>query len=347
MAVKRDSDWLFFRRLLIAVAVVAGVYLIWRISGILLLLFAAILVATLLVGASDAISRRTFLGRRTALGATILGLILALGGFVVLFGSQLAEQLSIVVERAPEALDAAGQWLGISDASGRLARSLDGNGAEYFTQAATMGYTVLQVVGELLLVLVTAVYLAANPGVYRDGAARLFPQEVQSKVTETASVLAAALRLWFLGQLVSMVFVGTLAATAFWIIGLPIPLGLGAIAGLTNFIPLVGPILGTIPAVLFAFTIDISTVAWTAAAVLVIQQIEGYVVTPLVQRQVVSMPPAVLLFAIVILGLLFGWLGIILAAPITVAAMVIVQKIWVRDVIGEKVKVPGEASARR
>src|SRR5690606_5182493 len=153
---------------------------------------------------------------------------------------------------------------------------------------ATMGYTVLQVVGELLLVLVTAVYLAANPGVYRDGAARLFPQEVQPKVTETASVLAAALRLWFLCQLVSMVFVGTLAAAAFWIIGLPIPLGLGAIAGLTNFIPLVGPILGTIPAVLFAFTIDISTVTWTAAAVLVIQQIEGYVVTPLVQRQVVS-----------------------------------------------------------
>jgi predicted PurR-regulated permease PerM len=244
-------------------------------------------------------------------------------------------------------LDAAGQWLGISDASDRLARGLADNGAKFFSQAATMGYTILRVVGELLLVLVTAVYLAANPILYRDGVATLFPQGTQRKVIETSTVLAAALRLWFMGQLISMAFVGTLSAIAFSLIGLPIPLGLGAIAGVTNFIPLVGPILGSIPAVLFAFTLDLSTVVWTIAAILVIQQVEGYVVTPLVQREVVFMPPALLLFAIVIFGILFGWLGIILAAPITVATMVVVQKVWVRGVIGEEVKVAGEKGGKR
>jgi predicted PurR-regulated permease PerM len=210
-----------------------------------------------------------------------------------------------------------------------------------------MGYTILRVVGELLLVLVTAVYLAANPILYRDGVATLFPQGTQRKVIETSTVLAAALRLWFMGQLISMAFVGTLSAIAFSLIGLPIPLGLGAIAGVTNFIPLVGPILGSIPAVLFAFTLDLSTVVWTIAAILVIQQVEGYVVTPLVQREVVFMPPALLLFAIVIFGILFGWLGIILAAPITVATMVVVQKVWVRGVIGEEVNVAGEKGGKR
>jgi len=133
-----------------------------------------------------------------------------------------------------------------------------------------------------------------------------------------------------------------LSAAAFRLIGLPIPFALGAIAGVTNFVPIAGPFLGSVPAVLFAFTKDLSTVAWTIGLIFVIQQIDGNVASPLIQRQVVRLPPAVLLFALVASGIVFGWLGIILAAPLTVAAMVIIQKLWVREIIGEDVEVTGE-----
>jgi predicted PurR-regulated permease PerM len=200
-------------------------------------------------------------------------------------------------------------------------------------------------VAQSLLVLVAALYLASDPALYRRGAAKLFPKQLQDRILDTMSAVASALRLWFLGQLISMLLVGALSAAAFAWIGLPMPIGLGAIAGITNFIPIVGPFLGSVPAVLFAFTLDVTVVGWTIAAIVVIQQIDGYVATPLIQRQIVALPPALLLFALVALGVLFGGPGIVLAAPLTVATMVVVQKLWVREVIGERVKVAGEGAA--
>ncbi|WP_456639668.1 AI-2E family transporter [Bradyrhizobium sp. USDA 10063] len=343
----QNLDWLFFRRLLQVAAVVGLVVLIWQLTFILLLVFASILVATLLSGLADALMRHASLTRRWALAAVIVGFALLAVGFLVLFGARLTTQLINVFERAPGAIDAAGEWMGISNAADRATQALTQSGVRHFSQAATAGYALLGGVGQLLLVVIGAIYLTANPLLYRDGFAKLFPIAMQERIVETMGTVASALRLWFVGQSLSMLLVGTMSALAFWLIGLPIPLGLGAIAGVTNFVPIVGPILGSMPAVLFAFTIDIGTVAWATAAIVLIQQIEGYIGTPLIQRQVVALPPALLLFSLVALGALFGWLGIILAAPLTVTVMVLVQKLWVRGVIGEKVNVVGEAVRRR
>ena len=115
---------------------------------------------------------------------------------------------------------------------------------------------------------------------------------------------------------------------------------------LTNFIPFIGPILGAIPALIFALAIDVETVLWTAGATVAIQQLEGNIMTPLIQRQAVLMPPALALFAIVIFGLLFGLLGVFLAVPLAVALLVLVKKLWVRETLGEHTVVPGEESAK-
>jgi predicted PurR-regulated permease PerM len=142
-----------------------------------------------------------------------------------------------------------------------------------------------------------------------------------------------ALGRWAGGQIMAMIGVGTLSGLAFWAIGLPSPLALGIIAGLTNFIPLLGPILGATPALLFALAIDPVTALWTVGAVIVIQQVEGNVLTPLLQQQAVSLPPAATVFALVVFGVLFGWLGIVLAVPLAVAVMVLVEKLWVKQAL--------------
>jgi predicted PurR-regulated permease PerM len=159
-------------------------------------------------------------------------------------------------------------------------------------------------------------------------------------------VTGSALRMWFAGQLAAMLLIGVVSGLAYWWIGLPSPLALGIITGLTNFIPFIGPILGAIPALIFALAIDVETVLWTAGATIAIQQLEGNVVTPLIQRQAVLMPPALALFAIVIFGLLFGLLGVFLAAPLAVALLVLVKKLWVRETLGEHTVVPGEERAK-
>jgi predicted PurR-regulated permease PerM len=347
MADLRDADWTFFRRLLVVALVIGLAYAVWQLAGILILLFAAVLVAILLTGLAQVIQEYTFVPQRWALTIVVLGLAFILVTFFILFGTKLGGQVVDVVSRVPQALDAAAQRFDVINASARVADSFSSQaGGQLFSRIASIGYTLIGVVADLVLVVVTAVYLAADPQLYRHGVEKLFPTQQHARIRGALDATTAALRLWFLGQLVSMALVGVLSATAYALIGLPSAIGLGAIAGVMNFVPLVGPIVGAVPAVLFASTQDVATVAWTVGAILVIQQIEGYVIMPFVQRRAVDVPPAVVLFAIAGFGVLFGWLGVLFAVPLAVVAMVIVQKFWIRQTLGEETTVPGEPASQ-
>jgi predicted PurR-regulated permease PerM len=338
-----QTDWDFVRRFLIALAILGLAYFFWSITSVLLLIFVAILIAVLLSAFADLIARRTPVPKGWSLTVATLVVAALLGTFLYLFGAQLGGQLGQVARQLPEAIDAVGARFDIPDAAEKLEEVVQSNAdGAALSRAAGLGFTVLGIVADLVLVVVAAIYLAADPDLYRRGATKLFPPSQHERIFDAMTVTGNALRLWFGGQLVSMALVGTLSGLAFWWIGLPSPLALGIIAGVTNFIPFLGPILGSIPAVVFAFTIDMNAVLWTVGAVTVIQQIEGNVIMPIVQRRAVSMPPALALFAIVVFGLLFGFLGIFLAVPLTVTLMVLVKKLWVRQTLGEETSVPGE-----
>jgi predicted PurR-regulated permease PerM len=171
---------------------------------------------------------------------------------------------------------------------------------------------------------------------------KLFPKSQHPRVEDAMDAVGNGLTLWFYAQLISMVIVGGLSMLAYWYIGLPGALALGVIAGLTNFIPLLGPVIGAIPAVLISFTAEGNALLWTLAAALVIQQIEGNIIMPIVEKRAVQLPPALALFAILAAGLVFGFLGVFLAVPITVVAFILVKKLYVRQTLGESTPVPGE-----
>jgi predicted PurR-regulated permease PerM len=339
----RGSDWTFFRRLLITTAVVAVAYVGWSVAGLFILLFAAVLLAVLLTGVSELVSRYTRVPSRWTLPLTAVVIAASLIGFFVFFGTQVAAQVADVFSRLPDALDAAGRRFGIDNTSDRLERTLSENaGGHLLSRAASIGYTVIGFVADLVLVLVTGIYLAADPGLYRRGVAKMFPKRQHREVIEALDATAIALRLWFGGQLVAMLLVGVLSATAYLLIGLPSALGLAIIAGLTNFIPMLGPVIGAVPALLFAFTQGPTAVLWTLAAIVAIQQLEGNLITPLVQRRAVDIPPAVILFAIAGFGVLAGPLGVVFAVPLTVVLMVLIQKLWIGEVLGQPTRLPGE-----
>lgn len=96
------------------------------------------------------------------------------------------------------------------------------------------------------------------------------------------------------------------------------------------------------PALVIASTIDMQTLPWTLGAVVVAQQIESYALMPFVQRRAVKLPPFIGLFSIVVFGTLFGLIGIILAVPLAVAVMTLVQRLWVKGVLDEQAEVLGQ-----
>lgn len=179
-------------------------------------------------------------------------------------------------------------------------------------------------------------YLAAQADVYRDDLIQLLPHRLRANGAETLEDIANALRLWMLG------LIGLLTALAAWLIGLPSPLALGLIAGLFEFIPYVGPILGAIPAILVAATQGLDTVLWTAAAYTLIQQLEGHVVAPLISREMVYIPPLVLILGIVAITTLFGRYAAIFAAPLALIIFVAIKKLYIRDSLGDQTPIPGE-----
>jgi predicted PurR-regulated permease PerM len=281
-----SGDWEFVRRLLIAIGVGGLAYLTFRIANILLLVFAAVLLAVTLNSFADLLRTYARIPGGWALLAAVIVLVSLLAGVGYIFGSQIAGQFNTVIEALPGAVDNLGRRLGIENATGRLQEMSADNltASDVLPRAAGAGILLVGAIMNIVLVTIAAIYLATEASLYRKGVTKLFHQTHQERVEETLETVGNALRLWFFGQLIIMVLVGTLSGLAYWWLGLPSPIALGLIAGITNFIPFLGPIIGALPAIIFAFNIDTTTVLWTAGLALAIQQLESDVITPLVQK---------------------------------------------------------------
>ncbi|HEY8580524.1 MAG TPA: AI-2E family transporter [Beijerinckiaceae bacterium] len=339
-----SPDLRFVKRVLIVLGLIALAYFVYLVSTVLLLVFASVLLAVIFNALSRLFHDYLGLRWRFSLTAAVLTIIVLIAGVIFAFGALLGTQLQAVAEALPSAIDNVGTFLGIEQASTKLDETVreSMSASSILPRAAGVGYVVIGALANIALVAVAGVYFAADPAVYKNGVAKMLPRDRHALVMDTMDTVGHALGLWLQGQLVVMLIVGVLSGLGYWWLGLPAPLALALIAGITNFIPYVGPFLGAAPAVVFALNVDLATVAWTVGVVFLVQQIESNLVTPLVQRKTVSLPPALALFAIVVCGVLFGILGVLLAVPITVAAFVAVKKLYVREALGRDTEVPGE-----
>jgi predicted PurR-regulated permease PerM len=339
----KDGD--FVRRVLIVIALLGLTYLFWRLSGVLLLVFGAVLVAVLLHAVAEVLATWTPVPRRWSLLAGGLLLLAVLLGMGVLFGAQMRTQLSGVAERLPLAVNSLSSELGLGEVYEQLPRLLGfGPGGEALSRVTTFSVALLGGLADFLLVVIAGIYIAADPSIYRKGLVKLFPRSEHERVEGAADAAGYALRMWLLGQLVAMALVFVMTSLALWLIGVPSPIALGLIAGLAEFVPLIGPFVGALPAVLIAFSTDQTMLLWTVAAFVIIQQIESNIIMPIVERRVVALPPALALFAVIVFGVLFGPLGLLFAVPLAVVVFVLVKKLYVKETLGEPTPVPGEDS---
>lgn len=322
----------FSARLLSVLLVALLALLLWQVSALLMLVFAAIVLAVGLQALSESLCRVVPVPERWSVLLVVLLLALVLGATAWLVGGLLVEQLTELQARLPAAWAAVQAWLQGHPAGQRVLELLDHAAADGLPWGRMVGFARGTVValGNLLLIVVMAVYLAAAPGTYRRGTLRLVPVPYREDVGTALTASAQGLRQWLLGQLISMVFVGIATAVVLWALGVPLALAAGLISGLLAFVPFFGAFAGGLLAVLLGFMQGPQVAGYVALLMIAIQQVEGNLLMPLVQRWAVQLPPVLGIVASVLFGLLFGIIGVLFATPLMVVTMILVRELYVR-----------------
>ncbi|MFC7537091.1 AI-2E family transporter [Sphingomonas sp. GCM10030256] len=338
------SEAQFVRRVLIVIALVALALLAWMLRSILLMVFGAVVVATLFRAFAEAIGRWTRLPPNLSLLLSVLIVATVIGSAGALFGGQIIAQAEGLSEAIPKAWESLKQRLAGFGLGGQLDQ-LTGTASKGGGMASTLGSFAMSLGGGLtdaLLIVVGGIFLAAQPAFYRTGLIKLVPDGKRDLFANALEESGQALKLWLKAQLLTMLIIGVLTGLGLWLIGVPSALALGLLAALLEFIPFVGPILAAVPAVLLALAIDPQLALWTVGLYVVIQQIEGYALSPLIQQWAVDLPGAILIFSLIAFGTLFGALGIVFAAPLTVVCYVLVKRLYVRETLHTETPIPGE-----
>lgn len=325
----------YTRRVLVAVGVVVLALAVWKLAALAVVTFAGVVMAVLIRSLADPLGAATGLGSRASVALVVVALLALLGVALWLAGETLVEQVTQLWSALPGAVAGVRRWLEQWAAGRALLESIASlDGMESAARVAGVAVSTLGAVGNLVVVTFLGIYLALDPALYRRGVLRLVPAAARPRVGHALGSAGEGLRRWLLGQLVAMVGVGLLTGIAMRLLDVPFALSLGVIAGLLEFVPFIGPIAAMVPGVLLAFTVSPETALYAALAYLAIQQVEGNVLMPVVQRWAVALPPALGILAVVIFGLLFGLPGVILAVPLMVVAMILVQELYVDAALG-------------
>ena len=337
------SPGTFAQRCLIVLAFVALAATIYALGTLLLMVFAAIVVAVILRAMARQFLR---LGVNDGFAVTlsVLSLFAIIGGIAWMFGDLVARQFVALGQQIPEAIEATQLQLdawGVDYDVRQASRDIGDQLAGMTAQAGSFAMSAGGVITNVILVLAGAIFFAVDPELYRGSIRRLVPKGREKTIETACHESGHALGLWLQAQILSSIAVGLLTYLGLTLLGVPSAAALAIIAAALDFIPFIGPVVAGIPAVLIAFSESPTTALWTVALYLVIQQIQGNILQPLIQKRSVDLSPAVLLFAVVAAGTLFGIVGVILSAPLTVVAFVLIQRLYIEQVLGKPAKTPG------
>ena len=331
----------------IAVAVVVILVLLWYAIDVVLLAFLGVLFAILLRAPADWLSERFGWpeGRALALvGAVFLVVAVAIG---VLFGRGMAVQALTLVDRIPEIVQSSKEQLGQTELGARVVALAESSGmfsggdGQFLGRGLGLIGSTFGAIANLLIVLFFALFMAAQPQLYVEGALYLVARRKRSRMREVLLEIGRVLRRWLVGQSLLAACVALLTGAGLLALGAPFAFALALLAGMMEFVPYIGPLLAAIPAIMVGFAEGPQLALYIALLFVAIQLIESYLLAPLVQHRAVHLPPAAILFAQVLMGAIVGALGVAVATPLAAAIMVAVSMLYVEDALGERNAKPG------
>jgi predicted PurR-regulated permease PerM len=321
-------------------ALVIASYLVYQIAVVVLVLLLTMLFSIIISGPVDYLQRRG-LGRGWGTLAVFGGLVLILGIVGTALVPIIEDQARELVETLPELLENAQDLvvrlqrsLGVQTSFSLDPQSVLDSARSFFsggtlTAVAIVGASVASVLSYGVVIIIATIYSVAQPWPLINGFVVLFPAGRRERVREILGAVYRTVQRWFLGQLVSMTIIGILSTVSLYLIGIPFALLLGLFSGLVSFIPFVGPAISVIPPVLLALIGTPVDALWVVLAYGVIQMVESYLVYPLVMSRAVSLHPAVVMFALLIMGTLFGFVGVLLAVPLVTVLQVLLRELWI------------------
>jgi predicted PurR-regulated permease PerM len=341
-------DRRYLRHLLLAVGLVLVVGLlvviIWLSIKVWLSVFAGVLLAVFFRTLANWVTKATHLRGAWALAAVLLVLVglATLGGWLV--APKLSEQFTQLTQRLPALIDklherfAASGWGRYLPQQFPSATELSSSIGGVASRIASFSKISTEAVAIFFVIVFLGIYLAAAPQVYVNGVIRMFPPGKRERVRDILDQVGATLGNWLLGQMISMTVVGTLIGVGLTLLGVPLGLALGVLAGLLNFIPIIGAWLSAAPAILLAFLVSPLHPLYVIALYLVVNTgIESHLLIPLIQRYAINLPPALAVVALFLMSQLFGFLGVLLAIPAIATLLVLIKTIYLQDVLGDHV----------
>lgn len=342
----REEDRPYLRRLLYTLAIAAVLIVAWRAADLLLLAFGSILGAVVFQSAGRMFERLGVRNGDVALGLGILFCLAVLGVMGYLLTVQFGVQIANLIDNLPETVAAIERAVGANPVGAAVVKAVRAAvaGSAIADRLGQLVAGVGQVLLNFVIVLIGAMFIAANPGPYRRAAILLTPHGGRPTMDRALGEIGIALRLWLKAKLIAMTAMTVLIGGALWIAGVEHWLALGLLGGLSEFVPYVGPAVAMLPAIGIAATQGGPVLSYTLIAFLVVRVVEAWMITPLVNRQVVNIPPALTLFVILGAGAVFGIYGVFFAGALLVVAYVGVREIYLRDTLGEEIDgVPQDA----
>ncbi|MBB5635008.1 putative PurR-regulated permease PerM [Pedobacter cryoconitis] len=320
------------------VALLVVVILIARVAfNVLLMILAGALIAVYFHGFGDLIERKTRLNRRWSMIISVGGSFVFLGTLLWFMGSKMQDQISVLSDSLPNTITAAKVKMDETHTGRKILTYLSGDNSEkLFSTAQQFFSTSFGVMGNLYVIILLAIFFTANPSIYKDGIIILVPSKNKPLARVAIDRISTALKGWLKGTMLSMVLITFMIAIGLTIMGIPGAMVLAMFTGMLKLIPNFGSMAAMIPGVLLALTVSTNTAIIVALIYVISQTIVSNIVTPLIQKRMINLPPALTIISQVIMGTLSGALGIILAVPLLAIVIILVDELYVKKMGTER-----------
>ena len=317
----------------IVALLVVGILIVRVAFNVLLMALAGSLIAVYFHGIGDTIQKKTNISRKLAMLISIAGTIVIISALLWFIGARIQVQVAELSNTLPHTLNTAKAKLSETPAGQQIVESVTGDNSKKLYQTAQSFFnTGFGVLADMYIILFLGIFFTANPSLYKNGILLLVPQNKQAAGSHIMDRISLSLKGWLKGMMLSMILITVLITAGLSIIGIPVAMVLGLITGILEIIPNIGPLIAMAPGVLLSLTVSTNTAILVALLYIISQTIVANIVTPLIQKKMINLPPALTLISQLIMGALSGALGIILAVPILAILFILVDELYIKKI---------------
>ena len=323
--------------------IVVMLLLFKTLFSVILLTLAGALLAIYFLGCADFFQHKLKIAHGAALAMSIIINLILITAFFWFVGARLSNQVAELSDKLPQTISNAKEHISQSELGKKALGYLhvSGDSKKMMSVAKKFFSSTFGIVSDLYVIILLAIFFISSPKTYKKGIISLLPSKAKEKGSNLLDELYSVLKKWIKGQLFGFLFIAVLSGLGLWALGMPLVLTLALIAGILNFIPNFGPIIALIPAVLLGLMQGTDTAIWILCLYTFIQIIQSAVTQPMIQKKMVNLPPALVVFGQVSMGLVGGFWGVLLASPFVAIIMTLVNKLYV-DKTGEDEESEGQ-----